>query len=218
MKSCTFIFIFIQHLTCALSLFQAPAWLRQYPVLVFNYLRLTQSDALRFSKFVESDAKTLRITSDVQLSPYDQRTVSAYLRVLQIRDSYVNARLLISRRNSIAQTPLYSLASNIFDGLYPAKCEVVRRGPKLSWRTFDGVDHQALSRLWRKSGRVVLLQDLKGRLLVSEQKSVNHRVIQIRLANPKHHVLIVVNEKARRRVPQVFYRGKLRRLPFKLYK
>ena len=186
-------------------------------MLVFNYLRFTQSSALKFSKYVDPVSKIVRLTCDAQLSPYDQRILSAYLRVLNIRDTYVNARLLISRRNSIAQSPLYGLVSNIFDGLYPAKCEIVRRGALLSWRSFDGVDQQSPSKLWRKDGRTVLVQDIKKRLLVSEQAAINHRVIQIRLRKEFHHVLIVVNEKARS-LPQVFYRGKLRKLPLKLYK
>lgn len=181
-------------------------------------MRFTQSSALRFSHEYEPNSKILRVACNFELSPFNQRLVSGYMRILRFCDHYVNAYLFVSRRNSIAQSPLYGLVSNAFVDLYPAKCELVRRGPRLSWRTFDRVDREAISQLAYKAGRTVLVQDLKRRLLISEQKSVHHRVIQIRLRKVEHHVLIVVNEKSRRKLPQVFYNGKVRRLPFRLYK
>ena len=181
-------------------------------------MRLVQRDALRFSRYEEPTSKLVRLSCDWQLSPYDQRIVSGYLRYFSIWDRYVNARLLISRRNSIAQRPLYGLVSNAFDALYPAKCEVTRRGRRLRWRTLDRVDKEAISQLANKAGRVVLVQDINRRLLISEQKSVHHRVIQIRLRELEHHVLIVVNEKSRSQLPEVFYEGKVRRLPLRVYK
>lgn len=202
-------------LTCII-LVQAPQWLKQSSVLLFNFLRRSQSEALQISKYVQSLGR-IRITGDWQLSPYDQRLVSGYQRILSIRDRYLNARLLISRRNSIAETPCTNLMWNVFDGLYPAKCEVVRRGARMSWRTFDNVHRVAKSSLAARAGRVVLIQDIKKRLLVTEQRSKSHRITHIRLRWPWQHVLIVVNKRSRTPLPQVFYRGRLRRLPFKLY-
>ncbi len=181
-------------------------------------LRLWQPDALVSSRMERSPSKVIKIGTHFELSPYNQYVVSGYMRALDILDRYVNAHLLMSRRNSITQKPTLSVVSNIFDDLYPAKCEVVRRGPVVSWRTFDRVDRTAFSKLSHKAGRIVLVQDIDRRLLVTEQKSVHHRVIQIRLKGVQQHVLIVVNEKTGPKVPNVFYQGKLRRLPFRLYK
>ena len=202
---------------CSSLFTQAPQWLKQTSVLLLNYLRRSQIDALQISKYVESDGN-VRATGNWQLSPYDQRLVSGYQRILRIRDHYINARLMISRRNSVAETPAMSLVSNVFDGLYPARCEVMRRGNRMSWRTFDKVYHHAISRLATQGGRVVLLQDIKKRLLVTEQRSRSYRITHIRLRYWWQRVLIVVNRTSHLPAPRVFFSGRFRRLPFKLYK
>lgn len=196
----------------------APQWMQRIPLVAHNAMRRMYSGALISSNLTtESRPWRQRLRCDWQLSPYDQRVTSVYLKAMRIVDSYVNARHVITSRNSFTMSPQENLQANIFAGLYPATCKVVSKKGRISIRTFDKLDMDTRAVLNNTvGGRIVLVQDIQKRLLVAEQRSITHRVTYIRLRQKVDHVLVAVNEKAWWKGPVVIYKNKVQQLPFEL--